>query len=149
MRNDDSDFEDVFDDTTDFHHNSSEERALKQAGYREGKVKAEEKYLQEGFNDGYLNGMKVGQLLGSFLAKLAVYQKEVSRISVGDSSNSNGSVVDELIKSLLFEGSKRKYSDEYLREIESRIIAHLPELVKTQFDDFRISLDARAGYEEI
>ncbi len=112
----------------------TDERTLKQAGYRDGQAEVAEISRQKGFDDGFKEGMIIGKLIGAFIGELIGYLHELQSEKVVDWEMKKS--VDDLINSLMYRGSQEKYSSAFLDQLLP-MIQLLPNQYQEQYQAIR------------
>lgn len=118
----------------EFRSHITEERTLKQAGYRDGQAEVAEISRQKGFDDGFKEGMIIGKLIGAFIGELIGYLHELQSEKVVDWEMKKS--VDDLINSLMYRGSQEKYSSAFLNQLLP-MIQRLPSQYQEQYQAIR------------
>eukprot|EP01040_Poterioochromonas_malhamensis_P010336 gene10335-11243_t len=118
----------------EFRSHITEERTLRQAGYRDGQAEVAEISRQKGFDDGFKEGMITGKLIGAFIGELIGYLHELQNEKVVDWEMKKS--VDDLINSLMYRGSQEKYSSAFLDQL-LLTIQRLPSQYQEQYQAIR------------
>ena len=105
------------DDEEHFHPHQDIERTMKQAGFRVGKAKMEEKKMQDGFDLGFFHGREIGDLIGTFLVE---WSSRDSKFNLEDSITK----VRELISNI----NIREY-DDYHHQFGTTVSERLQEIL--------------------
>jgi hypothetical protein len=109
------------------------QRQLHQAGYREGKAKAEEITHQEGFDTGFSLGMKIGQIVGVFVAKMIQFLKE------NHVEDEPKDTAYKLIYSLTHEGPECQFEKKFFDQLKP-FLTLFPEEIQQDFHNLQVSL---------
>jgi hypothetical protein len=109
------------------------QRQLHQAGYREGKAKAEEITHQEGFDTGFSLGIKNGQIVGVFVAKVIQFLKE------NHVEDEPKDTAYKLIYSLTHEGPECQFEKKFFDQLKP-FLTLFPEEIQQDFHDLQTAL---------